>query len=149
MIVSWPGALKPGTVFRKPVSSLDVFPTICAAAGIDLPSDLRLDGVDLLPFLNGSDAGTPHDKLFWSNGPNRAVRSDNWKLIIAGDHRFLFDLNTDVGETKNLAEKETDVVHRLERALNEWQSQMHPPAWPSKPNRRKVDVDGVPYELNI
>jgi len=149
MIVNWPGVLHPGAVYGEPVSSLDILPTACAAAGIDLPSDLKLDGVDLLPYLKGEKSDSPHDALFWSNGPNKAVRLANWKLIIAGDHRFLFNLDGDIGETENLAEQQPEVVRKLEDALNEWQNQMKPPAWPSKPNRRKVDIDGVPYELNI
>lgn len=149
MIVSWPGVLEPGIVYRKPVCSLDLFPTACAAARIRVPKDLELDGVDLLPYLKGENSATPHDTLFWSNGPNKAVRFGNWKLIIAGDHKFLFNLDGDIGETKNLAKQEPEVVKRLEQALRQWQNQMKPPAWPSKPNRRKVDIDGVPYELNI
>ncbi len=149
MIVSWPGVLESGKVYRKPVCSLDVFPTACAAARIRLPKDLELDGVDLLPYLKGEDSATPHDTLFWSNGPNKAVRCGNWKLIIAGDHKFLFNLDRDIGETKNLAEQEPEVVKGLEQALRQWQNQMKQPAWPSKPNRRKVNIDGVPYELNI
>ena len=60
-----------------------------------------------------------------------------------------FNLESDIGETKNLAAEKPDVVKKLEQALQQWQRQMKPPAWPSKPNRRKVMVDGVPYELNI
>jgi arylsulfatase A-like enzyme len=149
MIVTWPGVLDPGMVYGKPVSSLDVFPTACAAAGIDLPPDLKLDGINLLPCLKGESAESPHDALFWSNGPNKAVRLANWKLIIAGKHKFLFDLDSDIGETKNLAEQKPEIAQKLEDVLKEWQRQMKPPAWPSKPNRRKVDIDGVPYELNI
>ena len=48
-----------------------------------------------------------------------------------------------------LAKQKPEVVRKLEKTLNEWQSQMKPPAWPSKPNRPIVDIDGVPYELNI
>jgi len=149
MIVRWPGVLRGGSVYRKPVSSLDVFPTACAAAGTDLPSDLGLDGVDLLPYLKGDNSDLPHDALFWSNGPNKAVRLGNWKMIVAGDHKFLFNLKDDIGEAKNLAGQKPDVVRRLQKALKEWQSQMKPPAWPSKPNRKIVDIDGIPYELNI
>ena len=77
------------------------------------------------------------------------MRAGNWKLIIAGDHKFLFNIDGDIGEAKNLAEQEPEVVRRLEQALRQWRNQMKPPAWPSKPNRRKVDIDGPPYELNI
>ena len=102
-----------------------------------------------MPYLQGEKAESPHDALFWSNGPNRAVRLGNWKMVLAGKHTFLFDLDNDIGETKNLAEQEPEVVRKLQEAIKEWQSQMKPPAWPSKPNRRIVDIDGVPYELNI
>ena len=149
MILNWPGTLDPGTVYRKPVSSLDVFPTTCAAAGIRLPSELKLDGVDLLPFLRGEEKAAPHEALFWSNGPNKAARVGQWKLIKTRGHTWLFDLENDIGETVNLVKKRPQILEKIENMLREWQSQMKPPAWPSKPNRRKVNIDGVPYELNI
>ena len=96
-----------------------------------------------------SKNNAPHGELFWSNGPNQAVRLGNWKLLIVGDHKFLFNLESDLGEKNNLVEQEPEVVRKLEKALKKWREQMKSPAWPSKPNRRKVDVDGVPYELNI
>ncbi len=149
MILNWPGVLKPGAVYREPVSSLDILPTACAAAGIDLPAEIKPDGVDLLPYLSGKSASSPHEALFWSNGPNRAVRMTNWKLIVASDHKFLFNLDKDIGETDNVARQNPEVVRKLQTALREWHGQMKPPAWPSKPNRRKVFIDGVPYEVNI
>ena len=149
MILHWPRVQKSGAIYRETVSSLDIFPTACAAAGIRLPAQLELDGVDLLPFLKGDNSGSPHEALFWSNGPNKAVRLGPWKLVKAGDHTWLFDLDSDIGETTNLARQQPEVVKKLEQALEEWQNQMQPPAWPSKPTRRKVDVDGVTYELNI
>ena len=143
MIVKWPGVLQSGRVYRKPVSSLDVFPTACAAAGIDPPSSMKLDGVDLLRYLQNENGKRPHDVLFWSNGPNKAVRMGQWKMIVVGDHTFLFDLVKDIGETQNLAEQKPQVVRELQAALRAWQSQMKPPAWPSKPNRRIVDIAGA------
>jgi arylsulfatase A-like enzyme len=149
MIFRWPGVLEPGKTYSKPVSSLDIFPTVCAAAKIRLPKELKLDGLDLLPYLRNEKTATPHDMLFWSNGPNKAVRMGDWKLIIAGEHRFLFNLRDDVGEKKNVANQEPKVLKQLEDALHGWQDQMKPPAWPSKPERREVEIDGVPYEINI
>ena len=72
-----------------------------------------------------------------------------WKLVKAGDHAWLFDLENDLSEKTNLAKKKPEVLQKLEKALEKWQSQMKPPAWPSKSNRRKMQIDGVPYELNI
>ena len=149
MIISWPGKLEADRVYRKPVSSLDVFPTFCAAAGIRLPPGLKLDGVNLLPYLAGKNESPPHEALFWSNGPNKATRLGKWKLVKAGSHSWLFDLDKDIGETVNLAKEKPEILDKLEKALRQWQGGMKPPAWPSKPNRRKVDIDGVPWEMNI
>ena len=149
MIVSWPQTLEAGKVYHQPTSALDVFATACAAAGISLPPELTLDGVDLLPYLRGERTESPHEALFWSNGPNKAVRMGKWKLIIVGKHKFLFDLESDLGETNNLAEADPDELQKLERAWKGWQSRMQPPAWPCKPDGRIIDIDGVPYQLNI
>ena len=149
MIMSWPGVLEAGSIYRQPVSSLDIYPTLCAAAGVVLPPELKLDGVNLLPHLNGEIKAAPHEALFWSNGPNKAVRLGQWKMVQTHDHVWLFDLENDIGETKNLALAKPEILKMLQAKLKQWQGQMKPPAWPSKPNRRKVKVDGALYELNI
>lgn len=149
MIIRWPTVVPPGSVFDKTSSSLDIFATACAAAGVGVPATFGLDGTDLMPYLTGKIRGTPHPLLFWSNGPNVAVRSGNWKLVKSYDHVWLFDLAQDVGEQDNLAGKHPDLVRQLEQELANWKSQMAKPAWPSKPNRRQVPVDGMIYETNI
>jgi len=149
MIVRWPGVVRPKTVFEGTTSSLDIFPTVCAAAGIDLPDAMELDGVNLLPFLSGKIDGAPHETLFWSNGPNVAVRKGHWKLVKSYDNVWLFDLSQDLGEENNLAKSKPEIVEQLDKDLQQWKSQMAKPAWPSKPQRRKVPIDGMTYELNI
>lgn len=149
MIIKWPGTLASRLEYHGMVSSLDVFPTVCAAAGIDLPDDLALDGVDLKPYLTAQTDGAPHETLFWSNGPNKAVRHRNWKLVKSGESKWLYNLSTDIGEEANLKDSHTKRLQQLEALLKEWQDQMSLPAWPSKPQRRKVPVDGGIYELNI
>jgi len=149
MVVKMPGKFKPDTVYEHPTSTLDLFPTICALAGIKVPNDIHLDGVDLTPFVNGQTTGAPHETLFWSNGPNIAVRKGNWKLVKSYDNAWLFDLDNDIGESRNLANTKPELVEKLEKACQKWRSQMSKPAWPSKPNRRKVEVDGLIYEINI
>lgn len=149
MVVKMPGKFQADTVYDHPTSTLDLFPTICAAAGVKVPSGLNLDGVDLTPFVNGQSTGAPHETLFWSNGPNIAVRQGNWKLVRSYDNTWLFDLDNDIGESRNLSNSKPEIVEQLEKAYQTWRSQMSKPAWPSKPNRRKVEVDGLIYEMNI
>ena len=149
MIVRWPAVLPAGSVFEETTSSLDVFSTVCAAAGIELPETIPQDGVNLLPFLTGERSGAPHESLFWSNGPNIAVRSGDWKLVQSHEHVWLFDLSEDLGEQNNLAPSRPHKVERLQQAYRQWRSGMKSPAWPSKPQRRKIPVDQMVYELNI
>jgi arylsulfatase A-like enzyme len=137
------------SVFAGVTSSLDIFPTICAAAGIDLPPAMQLDGVDLTPFLTGKIEGSPHVTLFWSNGPNLAIRKGDWKLIKSHDSVWLFDLSQDIGETTNLAGKHPEIVEDLERELQQWRAPLAQPAWPSMRDPSKVSIDGLDYEINI
>ena len=149
MIIKLPGTFEPNSVYDQPTSTLDLFPTICSTAGIKIPPKINLDGVDLTPFIKGKISELPHDTLFWSNGPNIAVRHGDWKLVKSYDNTWLFNLASDIGESNNIAKSKPEIVEQLETLYREWRSQMSEPAWPSKPNRRKVEVDGVPYEMNI
>ncbi|MEE2947321.1 MAG: hypothetical protein VX392_03295, partial [Verrucomicrobiota bacterium] len=119
------------------------------AAGVVLPTELKLDGINLIPHLLGEIDTVPHEALFWRNGPNKAARFGKWKLVQTHDHVWLFDLKDDIGETKNLAPTKPKILKAIQAKLNQWQGEMKPPAWPSKPNRRRVKIDGALYELNI
>lgn len=63
LIVSWPGRAKGATVCRDLVDSTDFLPTICAAAGIVPPADLKIDGRSFLPQVLGQP-GTPRDWIY-------------------------------------------------------------------------------------
>ena len=149
MIIKLPGTFGPNSVYDQPASTLDLFPTICGTAGINIPPNINLDGIDLSPFIKGQVSGSPHDTLFWSNGPNIAVRHGDWKLVKSYDNTWLFNLANDIGESDNLAKTKPEIVEQLETLYHEWRSHMNEPAWPSKPNRRKIEIDGMLYELNI
>jgi len=149
LVMQLPGVIPPGSEHHEMVSMLDLFPTICSLAGARLPSELALDGVDLGPALAARGSGPHHEALFWRNGPNRAVRMGNWKMIQSGDHIWLFDLANDIGEQHNLAADHPDQLRKLQQALTDWESQIPKPAWPARSNSRSQEVDGVPYRLAI
>lgn len=68
LIVSWPKGIKAGENYDKLVSTTDILPTALAAAGIKIPADeaARLDGINLLPYLDGEKKGeVPHQYLYW------------------------------------------------------------------------------------
>jgi arylsulfatase A-like enzyme len=128
-MVQWPGKLKSGGLYEQPVISLDILPTAAAAAGTHPPDDRKIDGVDLLPFLPGKKKGRPHETLFWRAGENHAVRKGNWKLVQTGGEGGLFDLASDVGESKDLSKERPEVRKDLEKAFAQWNSQMVEPVW--------------------
>src|SRR5262249_35054093 len=76
---TWPGPPPAGRPSPAPVISLAVLPRALAAAGVAVPRDLPLDGVNLLPYLTGRHDGPPHEALFWRYGDHRSIRHGKWK----------------------------------------------------------------------
>jgi arylsulfatase A-like enzyme len=144
-IVKWPREIEAGTEYRQPVSALDVFPTLLTAAGQDMPADRSLDGVDLLPHLNRQTNSSPHTALFWRQGPNWAVRQNDWKLIHAANQNWLYDLSHDPAERINLAERNPEVIKKLTKAFDDWNADNVDPLWPPLGGKSlpSFAVDGV------
>jgi arylsulfatase A-like enzyme len=130
--MQWPGHLKAGVVSDQVISSLDLFPTAVAIAGAEPPKDRVLDGVNLMPFLTTTAKTSPHDVLCWRNGANGAVRKGNWKLFTSGDRYWLYDLSKDVGEQKDLAAANPEIVKHLKNEFAKWEEQMKQPMWPCR-----------------
>jgi arylsulfatase A-like enzyme len=143
-IIRWKGKLPEGKTDARPIVQLDVLPTALAAAAVDIKAEWKLDGVNLLPYLTGEASRAPHDALFWRTGAIMAVRQGDWKLVkmfdgpnkenpaaltLAGAE--LFNVRTDVGETKSLTSTYPDRVRELGDAWRRWSAQLAKPAWPS------------------
>jgi arylsulfatase A-like enzyme len=122
-IAYWPGRIKPGTVTNETVLGMDMFPTMASIAGVKMPAGLELDGVDLLGMLT-KDSMLPERTLFWRYRKQKAVRKGPWKLLIQGDNIKLFNLDNDLGEKKNLAESNSEMVKMLQRALTTWEQEV-------------------------
>ena len=134
-IVQWPRRLKRGLTYDHPVISLDILPT--AAAVAKLPRDHKMNGVNLIPYLTGKKKTAPHDTLFWRMGQNHAVRKGNWKLVKMGDKTALFDLTSDIGETRDLTAERPDVIKEIEKTYEQWNSQMIAPLWKLRRRKKK------------
>ena len=129
-IVRWNGRLPAGLVYDRPVAQLDLFTTALAAAGVAPPDDRTIDGVNLIPYLDGTNPGEPHAALYWRSGSLSAARNGNWKLVNDGQNPSqLFDLAGDIGETTDLASSQPDVVSELEAELAAWQAELVPALW--------------------
>ncbi|MDG2126100.1 MAG: sulfatase-like hydrolase/transferase, partial [Verrucomicrobiales bacterium] len=92
-LVSWPGTIPAGQVYRHPVIALDATATALHLAGLtDVPD---LDGTNLIPHLTGEDAASPHDALYWRWVGQSAVRQGDWKLLRGHGRHYLFNLADD------------------------------------------------------
>jgi arylsulfatase A-like enzyme len=151
-VISWPGRVKPG-VYHKPAIQLDITATALTAAGLDVKSDPKMEGVDLLPFLDGKNAGEPHEALYWRFGQQMAVRMGDFKLVrydsnadtLTGGRRQpvtaskLYNLAIDIGETNDLAMSMPEKVKTLQRKWDDWNKANVPPLW----GNQAGDSDGA------
>ena len=125
LIVQWPAEVLPGSTSDHPGAFYDLFPTICELAGIK--TEVETDGLSLLPVFTGSEYSSPHEFLYWeypAYGGQQAVRMDNWKgirrNIFKGNLDIeLYDLSSDIKETRNVAAENPDIVKKIERIMNE------------------------------
>ena len=128
-LLRWPGRIPAGTVSGQVGITMDITASILAATATPVPSDARLEGINLLPIL---EAKAPHVErtLFWRTaGPapvnmnQKAVRSGDWKLLIDGavTRIFLFNVKTDPGERQDWFGRRPDIAQRLRRLLTEWE----------------------------
>jgi arylsulfatase A-like enzyme len=136
-IFRWPAHIPAAQTCAEPAMTIDLLPTFAKLAGATLSPDRIIDGKDIWPLLSGKrSAKTPHEVIyFYWERELHAVRSGKWKLHFPhpfhtnpmpgsggkmgpeGDDYIelsLFDLDADVGETKNVATEHPDVVKRLQ-----------------------------------
>ncbi len=148
--VSWPSRIPEGQTLDEPVTGLDVFPTALAAAGIEPPDRLALDGENLLPYLTGKTETLPPRSLVWryATGPDEfgyAVRDGAWKPVSSRykGRQLLFNLEADPYEQHDLVEAKPEIAHRLSGIYDRWASQMHSPLWldPHGANVRKEEAE--------
>ncbi len=128
-IVRWPGRIPASSVCREMLSSLDVLPTLLAAAGVPRPEDRVLDGRDMSSVLSGRSP-SPHKALHWvwDQGKNeqwRGMREGSFKILRRADAEpwQLYDLGRDLGETTDLSaaqpERAKEMASRFEHWLRE------------------------------
>lgn len=124
-IITWPGKIPAGTVFKEPASSLDFMPTSLSAAEVRLPANM--DGIDLLPFLTGKLENAADRDLYWRFWDQAAVRRGNWKYIRLTDGReMLYDLASSDHEKTNLIAFYPEKAQELLTAIEKWSQNLKP-----------------------
>ena len=128
-VASWPGKITAGSVSDEVTSTIDLLPTFAKLTDTTGELTNEIDGHDISHILNGKRrAKSPHDAFYYYFRANlQAVRSGPWKLHFARQQRIrgqqepkqlpdrLYNLDNDIGESKNVAEQHPEVVAKLKK----------------------------------
>lgn len=124
LIARWPGTVSEGATSDEIIAFQDMMPTLAELAGADIP--LQTDGISLVPVLTGHRQTQQHQYLYWDYGHCRdrydqAVRMGKWKGIRQGinGRMQLYDLNEDISELNDLAEKHPDIIQQIEKIMKQ------------------------------
>ncbi|MGI9242417.1 MAG: arylsulfatase [Verrucomicrobiales bacterium] len=134
MVVRWPGVIQAGGVSDAVWSFTDMMPTLAGLTGAELPGNLALDGVSVLPTLHGEPQPQLAERfLYWEffeRGFGQAARWGNWKALRKGqgDSLELYDLSKDIGEANDVAAANAGVVEKFEEFFKGARSESE--AWP-------------------
>jgi len=125
----WPGQIAPGSVCDAVAGTIDLLPTAVALAGGTVPAEPIIDGRDISGLLLGKTKQSPREAHYYFKGYElQAVRQGPWKLAISGqietmgkgaladasgDTPRLYNLDQDIGEITDLAQKHPEIVQRL------------------------------------
>jgi arylsulfatase A-like enzyme len=130
-IAAWKGRIPAGRVSHEPVIQLDVLPTALAAAAAEVKPEWQLDGVNLLPLLEGKTDKLAARQLYFRFGVQYAVRDGDWKLVKAGKDLvpMLVNLAADPGEQTDLSAQQPAKTKALQELFDRWNASMQPPRW--------------------
>lgn len=139
-IASWPGIVAENSISQNLSSSLDFLETFSYLAGADAPAVNKVDGVNLLPTLLGSDGG--HERLFFDTVFQYSVQDRDWKLIrtdgeesdsareallktehaVIGYGKELFKISENINETEenNLIKENEEKAKELDEHFQAW-----------------------------
>jgi arylsulfatase len=135
-LMRWPGVIPAGRVNNRLAANIDLLPTLAAITGATLP-DRKIDGVNILPMLEGDTGATPRTDMWYYDGNNNleAVRQGYWKLVFPHPYRVivtpgtggmpgrarldhatlaLYDLRRDPAETTDVQEQHPEIVAALQ-----------------------------------
>ena len=129
----WPAKIKKDMRYDKRIHHTDIFSTILGAASIEPPKEIKIDGINLIPFLTNEKSGEPHQTLYWKNASYQAVIHNDWKLLrskFPNEQEYLYNLKKDPYEQNNLAMSELTLKSLLHEKLDTHIESMPEPNWP-------------------
>jgi arylsulfatase A-like enzyme len=140
----WPGVIPAGRVTDGAWAFWDFLPTCVELAGAKLPAGFKTDGLSLVSFLCGGEA-PQRDYFYWelheTAKPLQAVRFGDWKAIRNGPGLALelYNLSTDLAESKDVAAAHPDLVAKAESLMKA--AHVDDPNWPLTGRAAARDAD--------
>jgi arylsulfatase A len=121
-VVRWPGVVKPGSVCRQLVHQADIMATLAQVLGVRLPAGAGEDSFSLVPLLKGDDRPIREHAVSCASRGVAGLRKGPWKLIFERDPQAktdvrLYNLDDDIGETKNLAADQPERVAEMKTLM--------------------------------
>ncbi|MEC9093249.1 MAG: arylsulfatase, partial [Planctomycetota bacterium] len=142
LLVRWPGKVKPNSVNHRTVCLNDLLATFAEVLEQTLPANAAEDSVSLLSCLVGKDTERVREGTVHQSARAMAIRRDNWKLIFHRDgKRELFNLETDIGETKDVAGANKEVVGRLATLMQSYIDRGRSTTGPVQKNEFQLSLD--------
>ncbi len=164
-IVRWPGRIPAGSVCTAASMNIDLFPTLCAVAGLGAPGDRIIDGRNITGLLTGRERISPHDALYFYHYEElEGIRVGNWKYFRNIDHYMwpqpvdkptlfmgkiakgnfadwpnLYNFEVDREECYNLASRYPRICKEMEARMERWEKDMaqNPRGWIGAGQKKK------------
>lgn len=127
-IVRWPGVVPADTVPNAITASIDFLPTFAGFAGEAVQQEQKIDGMDIGPLLRGEATESGREEFcYFHLGTLEAMRIGKWKLHQSKEGKEcceLYDLESDIGETNDVAAANPDVVARISARMDAWRKEL-------------------------
>lgn len=141
-LIRWPNQFTANTEYNFPISTLDLLPTFFEAAGGNTNSLKSIDGVSLIPFLQGKNKERPHQVMYWKKDARAVVRNGDWKLIRFPDRPAeLYKIDEDISEQHDLAAQNPEKVRTMYKMIFEWELTLERPRWLLKKMYEGLDIE--------
>ena len=128
-VAVWKGKIPAGQITKEPVHSIDILPTALNACGVNVDPSWEIDGVDLIPFFTKKVASLTSRHLFHRLNNSWSIRDQDWKLVSMNGKKELFNIREDIGEKKPMMKKKPEIAQRLQKIMDQWDSENQPGRW--------------------
>jgi arylsulfatase A-like enzyme len=129
-LLKWPARVEAGTDYTMPCSTLDYFPTVTDLLGYTMPDDRPLDGISLVPLIDGRLRERPRpipyrfldSEAAMFGAPTLALMDGRFKFLsnlsTDGAEDLLFDMDADIGERNNIIAKYSEIAKAMREQLS-------------------------------